>query len=225
MPSPARPSTRPRRRRRRASGCARPPAARCSRCTSSPPSGCSDRRGGPRDQRPRVHHRRREPRGRVLRPARDVHRAVRHPVEPHRARHGLLLGLVAWGVVRYAWVLAKLALLVGVILVGALVLGPGTEAMRSGRRRREARLIAASAYDVVALSLATGVRLQAAPAPPEQALTRSREHPQPDSRDRVEDRLARGGRGRRSTTARARPAHAQQLGQRLELARRDRRRR
>ena len=52
---------------------------------------------------------------------------------------------------------AKLVLLVGVILVGALVLGPGTEAMRTGEGGAQARLIAGSAYDVVALTLATGL--------------------------------------------------------------------
>ena len=71
---------------------------------------------------------------------------------------GILLGLSStWGVVRYAWVATKLALLVGVILVGSLVLGPGTEAMRTGDGGAEARLIAGSAYDVVALTLATGL--------------------------------------------------------------------
>jgi Predicted integral membrane protein (DUF2269) len=71
---------------------------------------------------------------------------------------GILLGLATpWGVLRYAWVTTKLALLVGVILVGALVLGPGTDAMRSGAGGAEARLIAGSTYDVVALTLATGL--------------------------------------------------------------------
>ena len=71
---------------------------------------------------------------------------------------GILLGLSsAWGVVRYAWVAAKIGLLFGVILVGALVLGPGTDAMRSGSGGAQARLIAGSAYDVVALTLATGL--------------------------------------------------------------------
>lgn len=71
---------------------------------------------------------------------------------------GVLLGLGSvWGVVRHAWVAAKLALLIGVILVGALVLGPGTEAMRSGDGGAEARLIAGSAYDVIALMVATGL--------------------------------------------------------------------
>jgi hypothetical protein len=71
---------------------------------------------------------------------------------------GVLLGLSSpWGVVRHAWVAIKLVLLLGVILVGAFVLGPGTEAMRTGDGGAEARLIAGSAYDVLALSLATGL--------------------------------------------------------------------
>jgi hypothetical protein len=71
---------------------------------------------------------------------------------------GILLGLSsAWGVLRYASVVAKLGLLIGVLLVGALVLGPGTEAMRSGEGGAEARLIAGSAYDVGALLTATGL--------------------------------------------------------------------
>lgn len=71
---------------------------------------------------------------------------------------GIALGLSSkWGVLRSRWVVAKLALLVGVILVGALVLGPGTDAMRGGDGDAEARLIAGSAYDVVALLLATGL--------------------------------------------------------------------
>ena len=53
--------------------------------------------------------------------------------------------------------IAKLVLLLGVIAVGAFVLGPGTDAMRSGQGGAEARLIAGSAYDVVALDVATGL--------------------------------------------------------------------
>ena len=69
---------------------------------------------------------------------------------------GIALGLSSkWGVLRYGWVAVKLALLLGVILVGALVIGPGTEAMRTGNGGAEPRLIASAAYDVVALSLAT----------------------------------------------------------------------
>jgi uncharacterized membrane protein len=71
---------------------------------------------------------------------------------------GILLGLGSkWGVLRYGWVVAKLALLVGVIVVGAFVLGPGTEAMRTGDGGAEARLILGSAYDVVALTVATAL--------------------------------------------------------------------
>jgi hypothetical protein len=60
---------------------------------------------------------------------------------------GVLLGRgTKWGVFRHGWVVSKLALLAGVILVGALVLGPGTEAMRTGEAGAEARLIAGAAY-------------------------------------------------------------------------------
>ena len=54
---------------------------------------------------------------------------------------GVTLGLGSkWGVLRYPWVTTKLALNVSVILVGALVLGPTADAMRTGdaRRRRAA---------------------------------------------------------------------------------------
>lgn len=87
---------------------------------------------------------------------------------------GVALGLGSkWGVVRHGWVAAKLVLQVGVILVGALVLGPGTDAMRDGTGGAEARLIAGSAYDVAALLVATGLsvfkprrrRRPVAPAP------------------------------------------------------------
>jgi hypothetical protein len=71
---------------------------------------------------------------------------------------GVLLGLASpWGVLRYGWVIAKLALLLGVIAVGAFVLGPGTDAMRTGQGGAEARLIAGSAYDILALATATGL--------------------------------------------------------------------
>jgi hypothetical protein len=71
---------------------------------------------------------------------------------------GVVLGLGSkWGVVRYGWVAAKLGLNLSVIVVGALVIGPATAAMAGGGGGREAVLIAASAYDVVALSVATGL--------------------------------------------------------------------
>ena len=71
---------------------------------------------------------------------------------------GLALGLGSkWGVLRYRWVTAKLALNVSVILAGALVIGPSTAAMRAGDGGAETTLILAGAYDVLALALATGL--------------------------------------------------------------------
>jgi hypothetical protein len=69
---------------------------------------------------------------------------------------GVVLGLGSkWGVRRTGWVAAKLALILSVIVVGALILGPSTAAMADGRGGREVVLIAAGAYDVLALSAAT----------------------------------------------------------------------
>jgi Predicted integral membrane protein (DUF2269) len=71
---------------------------------------------------------------------------------------GLTLGLGSkWGVLRYAWVTAKLLLLLSVILVGALVIGPATSEMRDGGGDAETVLIAAAAWDVLALAIATGL--------------------------------------------------------------------
>ena len=71
---------------------------------------------------------------------------------------GVLLGLSSkWGVLRYRWVTSKLLLNVSVIVVGAFLIGPTTGAMVDGRDGSEAVLILASAYDVVALVLATGL--------------------------------------------------------------------
>ena len=68
---------------------------------------------------------------------------------------GVVLGRTSkWGVVRHGWVAAKLALNLSVILVGAFLLGPGVDAMRNGDGGAETALIAGSAWDVVALSLA-----------------------------------------------------------------------
>ena len=67
-----------------------------------------------------------------------------------------------WGVLRYPWVTIKLALLVSVILVGALLLGPSVDAIRSGDGDVEGRIVAGAGWDVAALTLADGpVRLQA----------------------------------------------------------------
>ena len=71
---------------------------------------------------------------------------------------GLVLGLGSkWGVFRYRWVTTKLLLNLSVILVGAFLIGPTTAALADGRDASEGVLIAASAYDVVALLLATGL--------------------------------------------------------------------
>jgi predicted integral membrane protein DUF2269 len=69
---------------------------------------------------------------------------------------GVALGLGSkWGVLRYRWVTAKLVLLLSVIVVGAVVLGPQTSAMADDGSGSQTLLIAASAWDVVALSVAT----------------------------------------------------------------------
>lgn len=71
---------------------------------------------------------------------------------------GIVLGLTSkWGVLRYGWVTTKLVLNVSVILVGALVLGPQTAAMADDGSGSETALVVGSAYDVVALLLATGL--------------------------------------------------------------------
>jgi uncharacterized membrane protein len=69
---------------------------------------------------------------------------------------GVALGLgTRWGVLRYPWVVAKLVLVVTVILVGAFVISPASDQMLDGGADRTGRLIAAAAYDVVALTVAT----------------------------------------------------------------------
>jgi uncharacterized membrane protein len=71
---------------------------------------------------------------------------------------GLALGFgTKWGVLRHAWTTAKLGLIVSVILVGAFVIGPSVAEMRNGDGGRETVLILASAWDVVALCVATGL--------------------------------------------------------------------
>lgn len=71
---------------------------------------------------------------------------------------GLALGVGGkWGVLRYPWVTIKLALIASVILVGALVLGPAVETMRSGAGGAEARVLAGASWDVLALLVATGL--------------------------------------------------------------------
>ncbi len=71
---------------------------------------------------------------------------------------GIALGLLGkWGVLKYWWTIAKLALILSVILVGAFVLGPSVEAERSGA------VIAGATWDVCALLLATGLSVYKRP--------------------------------------------------------------
>jgi hypothetical protein len=66
---------------------------------------------------------------------------------------GVVLGVTSkWGVFRTPWVTAKLALIVSVMVVGALLIGPS-----EGDPDRGTLIIAGAAYDVVALSVATGL--------------------------------------------------------------------
>lgn len=70
---------------------------------------------------------------------------------------GLVLGWSSrWGVLRYPWVITKLALILSVMVVGTLVL-PGLDALREGGPGLETRLIAGAAWDVIALTVATGL--------------------------------------------------------------------
>jgi hypothetical protein len=70
---------------------------------------------------------------------------------------GLALGFgTRWGVFRYPWVVAKLVLIVSVILVGAFVIGPGSNELVDGTDTT-GRLIAGATYDVVALTIATSL--------------------------------------------------------------------
>jgi hypothetical protein len=71
---------------------------------------------------------------------------------------GLVLGLgTKWGVVRYPWVIAKLTLIVSVMAVGGFMIGPALTTMLAGGAGGAKILIAAAAYDVVALGVATGL--------------------------------------------------------------------
>jgi hypothetical protein len=71
---------------------------------------------------------------------------------------GVALGLgTKWGVFRYPWVVAKLLAIVSVMAVGGFVIGPAMDAMLNGRGDATPQLIAAAAYDVLALSMATAL--------------------------------------------------------------------
>jgi hypothetical protein len=87
---------------------------------------------------------------------------------------GLALGLgTRWGVFRYPWVIAKLAIVISVMLVGGFIIGPAENAVLNGSDTASTRLIAGAIYDVAALTLATGLSVfkpgrrlrQAAPRP------------------------------------------------------------
>jgi hypothetical protein len=70
---------------------------------------------------------------------------------------GLALTRVTkWGVRRHRWVTVKLGLIASVILVGSFVLGPSVAAAQETGSGSVAILLG-SAYDVVALTLATGL--------------------------------------------------------------------
>jgi hypothetical protein len=71
---------------------------------------------------------------------------------------GLALGLgTKWGVFRYPWVTTKLLLNLSVMLVGGLVIGPALTVILERGGDAAVRLIAAASYDVLALSVATGL--------------------------------------------------------------------
>jgi uncharacterized membrane protein len=70
---------------------------------------------------------------------------------------GLVLGWSStWGVLRYPWVITKLLLIVSVMLVGTFVL-PGLETLRQGGSEVAPRLILGASWDVIALTVATGL--------------------------------------------------------------------
>jgi uncharacterized membrane protein len=59
-----------------------------------------------------------------------------------------------WGILRYPWVIAKLALIVSVIVVGATVLRP---VLDDNAQLNDTALITGAGYDVAALALATAL--------------------------------------------------------------------
>ena len=72
---------------------------------------------------------------------------------------GITLGLgTHWGVLRHWWVTAKLALIVGVIANGALMIGPSVDALRHGAGDgTELRLVAAAVLSLLMLMAATAL--------------------------------------------------------------------
>lgn len=77
---------------------------------------------------------------------------------------GVALGVgTRWGVFRYGWVIAKLVLIVGVMAIGALVVGPAEErlitesATGSDRSQTEWTIVIAAITQGAALLTATGL--------------------------------------------------------------------
>jgi hypothetical protein len=102
---------------------------------------------------------------------------------------GVALGIgTKWGVLRYPWVTAKLVLIISVIVVGSFIIGPTTERMTEGDGS-ERVLILASAYDVLALTLATGLAVHK----PGRARSRRRGGNAPDDDERRGLQVTRDG--------------------------------
>ena len=70
---------------------------------------------------------------------------------------GIVLGLGSrWGVLRHGWVIAKLAIILSVVANGALILG-SAETRVADTGTIPAQLIPSALYNVVALTVATGL--------------------------------------------------------------------
>jgi hypothetical protein len=70
---------------------------------------------------------------------------------------GVALGLGSrWGVFRYPWVIAKLAIIISVLAVGGLVISPAEDAALDGAGG-SAGLVAGATWDVAALTAATAL--------------------------------------------------------------------
>lgn len=63
--------------------------------------------------------------------------------------------ITKWKLLRYPWVTIKFLLIISVIVVGAVVLKEGMDAMLNGTGGTEGRLIMGATYDVMALITAT----------------------------------------------------------------------
>jgi uncharacterized membrane protein len=71
---------------------------------------------------------------------------------------GVALGLgTKWGVLRYPWTMIKLGLVLSVAVVGGTLIGPSLQELQDGASGAEGRVIAGAAWDVLALTLATGL--------------------------------------------------------------------